>query len=346
MTQKEIASMLGISRTTVARALKGDKNIKPETKEKILKLCEEVGYKKNYIGSVLANLKTKKIYAFLVKSKNSKYLEEIMEGINMFKEETSQYNVSLEIIITDIEKPKEQIIKLNTILKYNDVDGIIIIPMLKDEVKSSLKNYPYIPLVSLDKKINDDISYIGSDYKNSGKIVAGILTKIARKDDQILIIDSNDDKISSSLYIEGFKERIRASNLKNVKTSCIKNLNNNLDEILKIDGLEKIKYIYTPRYISKVANFLNNKNLKNIKIVANGVDKETVALLKSDQIVVTTKENYFLQGYLSGKIIFNKINGKNEKIGYITKTEVVFKENLSQIEANHERDIFKKFNIF
>lgn len=346
MTQKEIASMLGVSRTTVARALKGDESIKPETKNKILKLCEEVGYKKNYVGSILANQKDRKIYAFLVKSKNQKYLEEIIEGLEMLKEETSKYNVSLEIIVTDIAKPKEQIIKLNTILEYNNVDGIIITPMLKEEVVTSLKKYPHIPLVSLDKKINDEISFIGSDYKNSGRIAAGILTKLARAEDKVIVLDSDDDKISSSVYMEGFLEELDASNLKDIKVNYIKNLNNNLDEILKIDGIDEAKYIYTSRYVDKVANFLKDAGLNNVKLMANGIDKETISLIKQDQIVATTKENYFLQAYLAGKIIFNKLNGKREKIGYTTKTEIVFKENLNQIEANHERDIFKNFNIF
>lgn len=345
MTQKEIASILGISRTTVARALNGDEKIKVETKEKILKLCEEVSYKKNYMGSILANKKEKKIYAFLVKSKNEKYLEEITEGLEMLREEISKYNVSLEIVVTDIEEPKEQIVKLNTILEYNEVDGIIITPMLKDEVVNSLKEYPHIPLVSLDKKISDEISFIGSDYRNSGRIVGGILTKLAREEDRVIILDSDDDKISSGVYMEGFLEELNSSNLKDVKVNYIENLKNNLDEILKMDGIGEAKYIYTSRYVDKVANFLKDAGLNNIKLIVNGIDKETLSLIKKDQIVATTKENYFLQAYLAGKIIFNKLNGEKKTIGYTTKTEIVFKENLNQIEANHEKDIFKNFNI-
>lgn len=345
MTQKEIASILGISRTTVARALKGDENIKPETKEKILKLCKEVGYKKNYIGSILANNKKKKIYAFLVKSKNKKYLDEITDGLEVFIKEISRYNISLEIIVSDISKPKEQILKLETILKYNDVDGIIITPMLKEEVVNTLENYPNIPLVSLDKKINDEIPFIGSDYKKSGIIIGGILTKLANEKDKIIVIKSDHDNISSDVYMSGFLERLNNSDLKNIEIQFIKNLNNNLDDILKIEGIREAKYLYTAKYVDKVADFLNDSNLNNIKIIANGIDIHTTSLIQKEQIIVATKENYFLQAYLAGKIIFNKLNGKDKKINYTTKPDIIFKENINEIEINHERSIFKNFNI-
>ena len=51
VTQKEIAEKLGISRTTVARAINGSPLIKEETKKKILELVKETNYEKNYVGS-------------------------------------------------------------------------------------------------------------------------------------------------------------------------------------------------------------------------------------------------------------------------------------------------------
>lgn len=57
ITQKELATRLGVSRTTIARAINNSPNIKSETKEKILKLVKELGYEKNYVGSLLASKK-------------------------------------------------------------------------------------------------------------------------------------------------------------------------------------------------------------------------------------------------------------------------------------------------
>ena len=64
ITQKEIAEKLGISRTTVARAINGSSLIKEETKNKILELVKEMNYEKNYIGSSLAGKRAKKSLLF------------------------------------------------------------------------------------------------------------------------------------------------------------------------------------------------------------------------------------------------------------------------------------------
>lgn len=347
MTQKEIAAILGISRATVARALKGDENIKPETRRRVLDLCEEVGYKKNYISSVLANKNQKKknIYAFLVRSKNENYLNGIAEGLEILQEEISKYNVDLETIVTDIDRPEDQLLKIRTVLKYSEVDGIIIIPLLQDEIEATLEEYPEVHVVTLDKKISNRISFIGSDYKSSGRIVGGIYNKLSREEDRIIVLDSDEDKISSRDYLEGFLEQLNLNRGEGVKVSYIRDLNNNLDEIANIEGIREAQYIYTTRHVSKVASFLRDIELEGIKIISNGIDRDTIELLREDRIVVATKENYFLQGYLAGKVIFNKLSGDRTHIDYKTKSEVVFKENIGQIEANHEKDIFKNFNI-
>ncbi|EHO18306.1 hypothetical protein HMPREF9466_02263 [Fusobacterium necrophorum subsp. funduliforme 1_1_36S] len=49
--------MLGISRTTVARALQENSSIKEETRKKVLDLIQETKYEKNYLGSSLAGRK-------------------------------------------------------------------------------------------------------------------------------------------------------------------------------------------------------------------------------------------------------------------------------------------------
>ena len=44
VTAKDVAEACGVSRITVNRALSGNENVKPETREKILKKAQEMGY--------------------------------------------------------------------------------------------------------------------------------------------------------------------------------------------------------------------------------------------------------------------------------------------------------------
>ena len=119
VTQKEIAEKLGISRTTVARAINGSPLIKEETKKKILELVKETNYEKNYVGSSLAGKKTKKVCALVVESKNEFYTSEIKRGINLAIKEYKAYNYKIEIKTTDINDPEKQIEELEKLLKIN-----------------------------------------------------------------------------------------------------------------------------------------------------------------------------------------------------------------------------------
>ena len=60
VTAKDVAEACGVSRITVNRALSGNENVKPETREKILKKAQEMGYVPNLIARSLVNGKSEK----------------------------------------------------------------------------------------------------------------------------------------------------------------------------------------------------------------------------------------------------------------------------------------------
>ena len=141
ITQKELAARLGLSRTTIARAINNSSNIKPETKEKILKLVKELGYEKNYVGSLLAS-KKKVVYSFIVESKNSYYTEQIKLGIKGAKKEYKHHNLEIIEVVTDINKPMEQVLELKKLLDSGkQIDGIIIIPLDKTKILELINPY-------------------------------------------------------------------------------------------------------------------------------------------------------------------------------------------------------------
>ena len=96
ITQKEIAEKLGISRTTVARAINGSSLIKEETKNKIIELTEmyktfEVNGMKNskemiefHVGSIRKGTPTIGTYYKLYKF--GKHLDDqVKDGENILK---------------------------------------------------------------------------------------------------------------------------------------------------------------------------------------------------------------------------------------------------------------------
>lgn len=331
ITQKEIAEKLGISRTTVARAINGSPSIKEETKRKIMELVKETKYEKNYIGSSLGTKKNKKVCALAVKSKNEFYTEEILRGIKEIADEYKAYNYKIEVKTTDINNPEEQIKELEKILEDKELDGIIITPLAKEKVYSMLKEHlDRLKVISLGIRLHKSIPHVGPDHKKQGKIAAGLMANLLRENEEILIIDNGDDKVSSKLYLDGFMKRIKEENfiIKGpINCMGIENSLKYLQEELKSDS---IKGLYINRYAHDILEKLPEELLKGKKIVTNGIGKSIKRLIKNRIISITVMEEIVTEGYSAGKRMFEMLyrNKKLENNWDISKSHIIFYENL------------------
>lgn len=328
--QEDIAKKLNISRTTVARALNGSEKIKPETKEKILKLCDELGYVKNPISTSLATKKNKRVFAFLVKSKNKYYASELSKGLKRAEKEFKFYGYDIKVIETDINEPLVQINKLKNIMEEEKPDGVIIIPLLKDEVKEIINEYQKTIFITLDISIDETIPHVGGDYFKSGRITAEILINVISKGKKVLVLDTQDDRISSKLYLKGFLSRMNEEE-ENILVGPIfdDNLKDNITKILKENMDSNIEGIYSSRFLKDIVK--ESKKLKfNFKVVANGIGNTMKKLMLEKDIIATVVEQWEEQGYIAGKIMFNYIykDNKFKCRRYITESKIIFREHL------------------
>lgn len=331
ITQKEIAERLGISRTTVARAINGSPLIKEETKRKILELVKETNYEKNYIGSSLGAKKSKKVYSLVVESKNEFYTQEILRGIKEVAGEYKAYNYKIDIKTTDINNPELQIEELKKILNADDIDGLILTPLDKNLAYEILKPYlEKIKVISLGIRLHKDIPHVGPDHRKQGKIAGGLMANFLRDDEKLLVIDNGDDKVSSKLYLEGFMKRIEESKIiveGPIKGSGIDESINYLKEKLKD---ESIKGVYINRYAHDILVKLPEELVKDKKIVTNGIGKIIKKLIKKRIIDMTVMEEIASEGYTAGKRMFEMLykNRELEKNWDLSRSQLIFYENL------------------
>lgn len=332
VTQKEIAEKLGISRTTVARAINGSPSIKKETKDKIMELVEKYNYEKNYIGSTLA-LKTRKvIYALVVKSKNEFYTKGIYDGICEAEKEFRPYNMSIKIIQTDINDEELQLRKLKEILLEDDIGGLIITPLAKEKIYKILKPYlENLKVISLGMRLNKDILHVGPDYKKMGRIAGEIMCNILRDKEKILIIDNGDDKVSSKAYLDGFVSKIKGSDLDIIGPIKGNSVESTIEIVQKYCEEDNIKGIYINRYAQDSLNKIPKKLLIGKKIVTNGMDDLIKKLIKNKVVTATVKEQVFLEGYTAGKKIFDQVIRNYEIVNKweVLKPRIIFLENLA-----------------
>ena len=78
ITTKDLAQLCGVSRTTIHRALNGTGRIKPETKEMILQVAKEHGYRPDLLATGLAKGQTYNIGVVVLDVKN-RYFAQMLD---------------------------------------------------------------------------------------------------------------------------------------------------------------------------------------------------------------------------------------------------------------------------
>lgn len=329
--QSDIAKKLNISRTTVGRALNDTGSISIETKEKILKTCKELGYTKNPISTSLALKKKKNIYAFIVRTKKDYYINQIKLGFLKAQNEFKFYKYEINIIETKIDYPEVQLEELKKIIDKRDADGIIITPLLKDEISIIRKNNPQIFFMALDLKLDNNTYNIYSNYHKSGRVTAEVLQNLLNNNDNILLIDTEDDRISSKLLYDGFYEKIKEDKKCNIVGPIYQSdLQNNISAVIDENLNENIKAIYSSRFLDDIVDYIYENNQVNLKVVGNGLENKMKKLVKDNKIVATIAEPYLDLGYLVCKSMFEYLyKGVEPKYKNIKlESEIVFRENL------------------
>ena len=120
ITIKDIARHLSLSVSTVSRALINDKNIRQETKERVLETAKMLGYKPNPVATNLKYGHTNTV-GVIVPEMLTPFASQVISGI-----QSVLYANGIKVIIAESdEDPNKERENLQTMERFM-VDGIII----------------------------------------------------------------------------------------------------------------------------------------------------------------------------------------------------------------------------
>jgi len=233
-TIKDIAKALGISHSTVSRALTGSRNVSEKTKEEILKSAKEL----NYIPNMSArSLKLDKAYNIGV------FFSTISNGTSPFVFQTVINNV-----YRNIDKKYNVIVKGIDTYEKNTVnpknyDGIVVVSQkVADDnfIEEILEKK--IPLVVINRKVDLDVINVFTDESVGTFNGVEELIKNGHKD--IAIIEGIENFDSTKMRRKGYLEAFKEYNIK---------LNKNL--VVHGDFTVKGGYQQAKRIIEKQEHF-------------------------------------------------------------------------------------------
>lgn len=171
ITILDVAEKSGYGVGTVSRVLSGDKYVKPETRQKVLKVVEELKYTPNVNGGRLRK-KHSEVIAVLVPIINHPFFAEFVEEVETVAMQNG-YSVILVTSKMNVDKEKEILKKI----KQKEVDGAIFVT----HYHHSDEELEGCPLVSIDRHLNEHVPFVSSDnYDATRKAIEYLIEKGAK----------------------------------------------------------------------------------------------------------------------------------------------------------------------
>ena len=177
VTLKDVAKAAGVSYATVSRALSGSHQIGSDTRERIIKLCDEMGYTTNYVARSMVTKRTGLI-GLVVPSIDNQFMSELAYYAEM-SARGHGYNIMLCNSGPDLKQEKT-VVKL---LLSRQVDGILIVPQSPKTYENIRAYTDQVPTVFLSENLRDQPqSYVAVDNSRGTYIGTKYLYELGHRD--------------------------------------------------------------------------------------------------------------------------------------------------------------------
>lgn len=338
VTMKDIAEIAKVSRGTVDRVLNNRGRVKPEVEIRVRQVAESLGYKPNGAAKAFSTLRKKMCFGILLPSVDDDFFEEVIEGIETANNELADYGFETILKQTSGYDVEKQLKEIDEMLERG-VTALGFLPLVDERVAQKIDQIvdSGIPVVTINSDIENSKRnfYVGTDFKKSGKIAAGLLGLMNPKA-HVLIITGSSKILSHRRRYQGFTETI------NEKYPFVKVVNyvecNNDDfyaydvvkeELKKNPNIDSIFIIAGG--IKGVCEAADVYKDRDIKIFCFDSMKYIKSKLKEGRITATICQQAFNQGYETVKTVFAWFADAAS-----VKQECILMDNIVQIAENFD----------
>jgi len=202
ITLKMVAERAGVSVNTASRAINNKSDINEETKKRVLKVAQELGYVRNATAVALRTKKTGTLGVVIADNRNPFYAE-VLNGIEEAAREKN-YHIILANTQRDYQKEEEAI----NLLLAKRVDGLLITPVQdrNDDIKKLIEaNIPFV-IVGRDFK-NIEVDAVYNDEVKGGFLATEYLIKKGHK--RVALINGFLHKSPAKGRLEGYKKVLK-----------------------------------------------------------------------------------------------------------------------------------------
>lgn len=209
ITISDIGKVVGVSKTTVSRALNNSSLVNEGTRNKIIRAAERLNYRPNLIARSFVRRKTQTIGVIITNIANP-FFAEVVKGIEKVAKQRD-YHLLLGISEDDIEEEKRCI---QDFLERR-VDGILLVPVHKKyndlEHIYTLKKEK-VPFVLVSRNLEEiDTDWVMTDLRKGSYELVKYLIHLGHR--RILFIIGPKEVTHSKYRIQGYRDGLKESKL-------------------------------------------------------------------------------------------------------------------------------------
>jgi LacI family transcriptional regulator len=213
-TIDDVARAAGVARVTVSRVLNNGANVRPETRERVRRAMQELGYSVNQQARALASGMAREIM--------------LIHAHSPELEPNSYYNAGLELgalrgcsalgfdLVTRAVDPEEKnrFRQLSSILDGQRPAGLILSPPLSDDIEfieTARRAGVQVVAVSAGEQARSSVLAVGIDERSAGRLVGAHLASLGHR--RIGFIKGPPEHRAAALRYDGFLDALREAGI-------------------------------------------------------------------------------------------------------------------------------------
>lgn len=200
ITISDVAEALGVSKTTVSRAISGKGRIGEETKQRVLDYIEANDYKPNVIAKSLAQSKTYNICVVMPGDYALVDLPFFQEAIMGIQEVASmeEYDILLSICQQD------DITGLERVISNRKVDGVVLLRTFEEDKQIEFLKGKAVPFVATGSTSYSGVKQIDHDHESACRELTSIV--LMNNNSKVALLGGNERIIVNKRRLKGFKD--------------------------------------------------------------------------------------------------------------------------------------------
>ena len=197
-----VAREAGVSMATVSRVVNGNKNVKENTRKKVLEVIDRLDYRPNAVARGLASKRTTTVGVVIPDITNT-YFATLAKGIDDIAE-MYKYNI---VLANSDEDDEKEVAVVNTLFS-KQVDGVIFMGYhLTEKIRSefSRSRTPVVLAGTVD--VEHQLPSVNIDYKNA---IADAVRHLLKRNKKIAFVSGPlVDDINGKVRLAGYKDALK-----------------------------------------------------------------------------------------------------------------------------------------